>query len=54
MSDEARDTIEQWRQWIGAGKHFHEQDLWKERQAHDKHTKVAWCGMNRRLAIKRI
>ncbi len=31
MSAEAKTQIEQWKTRIGAGRRFHEQDLWKER-----------------------
>ena len=37
MSEETRQTIEQWRGQFGAGKTFCEQDLWRERVARGVH-----------------
>lgn len=54
MSEEAKSQIDQWRTRIGAGRKFHEQDLWRTRTARGAHTDVGYCGMDRRMAIKRV
>lgn len=54
MPDNYRDAIEQWQKRIGAGKVFHEQELWRERAPLGRGFSVAYCNTDRRLAIKKI
>lgn len=54
MSEEYRQAIEAWRNRLGAGKPFHEQELWKTSIPQGPHNHVGWCSMDKRLAIKRI
>ncbi|MDE0043238.1 MAG: hypothetical protein OXT74_14460 [Candidatus Poribacteria bacterium] len=54
MSEEFRETIEQWRNRVGAGVPFREQDLWKERVVRGHGVAVEWSSMSRRFHIKWI
>ena len=54
MSEEYRQSIEAWRNFLGADKVFREQELWKTRVLHGKHDRVAYCSMAKRMMIKRI